>query len=126
MSRSVTSSSAKRKPLAAMVPTASACTGVKVRTSLCVNDSTRLMRPSEPGCSAAASRKSPSVSDSPASAVSTEPCRPRSPSRRATRAARSMRAASRRGIRPEPLAMRENSLCSTPAPSAMRSLMLTS
>ena len=36
------------------------------------------MRPSVPGCSAAASRNSSSVSDSPAVAVSTDPWRPRS------------------------------------------------
>ena len=57
MSRSVTSSSAKRKPAAARLPSASACPAVKVRTSLCANDSTRLMRPSCPGSAAAASRK---------------------------------------------------------------------
>ena len=77
MSRSVTSSSAKPKPLAAMLPSASACTGVNVRTSLCVNDSTRLMRPSVP----AATPRHRGTLIRPrltAVAASTEPCRPRS------------------------------------------------
>ena len=107
MSRSVTSSSAKRKPLAAMVPSASACTGVKVRTSLCAKDSTRPMRPSVPGCRAAASRKSSSVSDSPGhrrqhrplpAALAQTPRHPRGPqhargidARHQARAARSAR-----------------------------------
>ena len=126
MSRSVTASSAKRKPTADKAPRAWIWPGVKARTSLCAKESTRLILPPISGSSTAANTKPSSVSESPATVASTEPCRPRSPSRRATRAARIILAASMRGIRPEPCAARATSLCSTAPPSAVSSRTLTS